>query len=75
MQIQLDRAVEGLLGYMSDLVSSIPKDIDKLLGTAAVAGLRKKPGAIVSRVKPWMEMSGILSDNMVDLDTAKYALD
>ncbi len=75
MQISLEKAVDGFIGYMADQVATISKMGDRFLGFAALGALKSNPGALVSRIKPWMEMSGILVDNMVNLDSAKAALD
>ncbi|SHJ44241.1 hypothetical protein [Fibrobacter sp. UWP2] len=75
MQISLEKAVDGFIGFMADQVATIQKMGDRFLGFAALGALKSNPGALVSKVKPWMEMSGILVDNMVNLDSAKAALD
>lgn len=75
MQISLEKAVDGFIGFMADQVAAIPKMSDRFLGFAALGALKSNPGALVNKVKPWMEMSGILVDNMVDVDAAKAALD
>ena len=75
MQISLEKAVDGFIGFMADQVATIPKMSDRFLGFAALGALKSNPGALVNKVKPWMEMSGILVDNMVNLDSAKAALD
>lgn len=75
MQISLEKAVDAFIGWMADLVVQIPKMGDRFLGFAALGSLKKNPNILVSKVKPWLEMSGILSENMVDLDSAKAALD
>lgn len=75
MQIQLEKAVEGFIGYMADLVTQIPKVGDRFLGFAALGALRNNPSALISKIRPWMEMSGILSENMVNIDAARAALD
>ena len=75
MQISLEKAVDGFIGFMADQVATIQKMGDRFLGFAALGALKSNPGALVSKVKPWMEMSGILADNMVNLESAKAALD
>ena len=75
MQISLEKAVDGFIGFMADQVATIQKMGDRFLGFAALGALKSNPGALVCKVKPWMEMSGILADNMVNLDSAKAALD
>ena len=75
MQISLEKAVDGFIGFMADQVASIPKMGDRFLGFAALGALKRNPVQLVGKVKPWLEMSGILVDNMVDVDAAKAALD
>lgn len=75
MQISLDKAVDGFIGFMADQVATIQKIGDRFLGFAALGALKSNPGALVSKIKPWMEMSGILVDNMVNTDSVKAALD
>ena len=75
MQISLEKAVDGFIGFMADQVATIQKMSDRFLGFAALGALKSNPGALVNKVKPWLEMSGILSDNMVDLGSAKAALE
>lgn len=49
---------------------------DCFLGFAALGALKSNPAALVSKVKPWMEMSGILdAGGMVNFDSVKAALD
>ena len=60
MQISLEKAVDGFIGFMADQVATIQKMGDRFLGFAALGALKSNPGALVSKVKPWMEMSGIL---------------
>ena len=75
MQISLEKAVEGFVGFMADQVATIPKLGDRFLGFAALGSLKSNPNVLVNKVKPWLEMSGILVDNSVNLDSAKAALD
>ena len=75
MQISLEKAVDGFIGFMADQVATIQKMGDRFLGFAALGALKSNPMQLVNKVKPWLEMSGILSDNMVNLDSAKAALD
>ena len=75
MQIPLERAVDTFIGYMSEQVAKIPKGIERFLGFLALGGLKNNPSSIISKIRPWMEMAGILTDNMVDVRTAKAALD
>lgn len=74
MQISLEKAVEGFVSYMADQVASIPKIGDRFLGFFALGALKNSPAQFVNKVKPWMEMFGVLSDDMVNIDVAKAAL-
>ena len=75
MQIPLEKAVDAFIGFMADLVTQIPKMGDRFLGFAALGSLKSTPAVLVNKVKPWLEMSGILADGMVNVDAAKAALD
>lgn len=75
MPISLDKAVEGFIGFMADQVAQIPKLGDRFLGYAALGSIKSNPDILVGRVKPWLEMSGMLSNGQIDLASAKAALD
>ena len=75
MQITLEKAVDAFIGFMADLVTQIPKMGDRFLGFAALGSLKSNPAVLVNKVKPWLEMSGILADGMVNVDAAQAALD
>lgn len=74
MQISLEKAVSGFVSYMADQVAGIPKMGDRFLGFAALGALKSNPGVLVNKVKPWMEMAGIVTDGMVNVETLKAAL-
>lgn len=74
MQISLEKAVEGFISYMADQVASIPKMADRFLGFFTLGALKSAPMQLVNKVKPWAEMSGIVTDGMVDIDTLRAAL-
>ena len=74
MQISLDKAVRGFISYMADQVAGIPKLGERFLGYGALGALRSNPAALMSKVKPWMEMAGIVSEGMVEVDLLKAAL-
>ena len=75
MQISLEKAVEGFIAYLADQIVLIPNLGEKFVAYAALGALRKNPNIMLSKVRPWMEMSGMLVDGKVDLETAKAALD
>ena len=75
MQISLERAMEGFFNFMADQVMTINNMGERFLGFAALGALKANPSALLSKVKPWLEMAGILSDGMVDLDALKAGLD
>ena len=52
MQISLEKAVDGFIGFMADQVATIPKMSDRFLGFAALGALKSNPGALVNKVKP-----------------------
>lgn len=74
MQISLDKAVSGFIAYMADQVSAIPKLGDRFLGFAALGSLKNNPSMLVNKVRPWMEMAGIVTEGMVDIGMLKAAL-
>ena len=74
MQISLEKAVEGFVSYMADQVAAIQKMGDRFLGFAALGALKNNPMQLVNKVKPWMEMAGIVADGMVDVETLRAAL-
>ena len=74
MQISLDKAVKGFISYMADQVAGIPKLGERFLGYGALGALKHNPAALVNTVKPWMEMAGIVADEMVNIDMLKAAL-
>jgi len=74
MHISLDKAVDGFISYMADQVSAIPKLGDRFLGFGALGALKSTPATLVNKVKPWMEMAGIVTDGMVNVDVLKAAL-
>lgn len=74
MQIALDKAVEGFISYMADQVAGIPKMADRFLGFGALGALKSNPSGLIAKIKPWMEMAGIVTDDMVDIDMLKAAL-
>lgn len=74
MKIGLDKAVHAFIGFMADQVTQIPKLGDRFLGFAALGSLKANPDIIVSKVKPFGEMSGIVVDGKVDLAILEAAL-
>ena len=59
---------------MADQVSAIPKLGQRFLGFGALGALKSNPNVLISTIKPWMEMAGIVTDGMVDIDMLKAAL-
>lgn len=75
MQISLEQAVNGFIGYMADQVATIPKAFDKWLGFGALAAVKRNPTTLLAKISPWLEMSGILADGKVDTDALRVALE
>lgn len=74
MQIALEKAVDGFVSYMTDQVAAIKKTGDRFLGFAALGALKNNPAQLVNKIKPWMEMAGIVTDGMINVDTLRAAL-
>lgn len=75
MHISLEKAVEGFISYMADQVATIPRGINRWLGFGALASLKSNSGMLVNKVKPYLEMVGVVENNMVNLDHARKFLD
>jgi len=75
MQITLERAVEGLIAYIGDLVSQLKNPIESLFGNAILAAMRNNHSGLDAKARPWLEMSGLMQNNMVQLEPLKAALD
>lgn len=75
MHISFDKAVDCFIAFMSEQVAKISKDWPKWLSYGALAAVKFNPSPLKNAVKPWLEMSGILKDNMVDIDMMKAALE
>lgn len=75
MQITLERAVDGFIGYLADQVATIPHGVERWLAFGALASLKKNPAIITKNVKQYLEMAGVVEDGMVDLDSVKSFLD
>lgn len=75
MKITLEKAMDALSEFLTEQVHTI-KDIAKhSAGLFIVGALRKNPEGIMSKIAPWLEMSGILADGMVDVDVFKAGVD
>ena len=75
MHIQFDRAVETFIAYLSEQVAKVPKELPKWLGFFGLAGAKLKQDVIKEKVRPYLEMFGVLEDGMVDIGMLKTALD
>lgn len=75
MKVSLEKAMEALSGFMLDQVKTVNDHLKRSVGMFVVGAIAKNPEGLVSRVSPWLEMTGVLSDGMVDVDTFKAGLD
>lgn len=75
MKITLEKAMDALSEFLTEQVHTINDPIKHSAGLFVVGALRKNPDGIMSKITPWMEMSGILSDGMVDVDVFKAGVD
>lgn len=75
MQISIDKAIDGFVGFMADQVANIPKDIERWKGFAVLGVLKSKPRAAIDALKPMAEKIGLIHDDKIDVDVMKSALD
>ena len=75
MHITLEKAMDAFYEFMADQVMTINNLGLRFAGLISVGALKKNPEGLLSKVKPWMEMSGILKDGMVDVEAMKMGLD
>lgn len=75
MHISLEKAVEGFVSYMADQVATIPHGINRWLGFGALASLKSNASLLINKVKPYLEMVGVVENDMVNLDSARKFLD
>lgn len=75
MKITLEKAVDTFIGYMADLVATIPHGVSRWLGFGSLASLKKNPALIVNNVKQYLEMAGIVEDGMVDTERVRDFLE
>lgn len=74
MHIEFDRAVDTFIGYLSEQFAKIQSEIPKWLGFFGLAGAKLKKESLMKKVRPYLEMFGVLDGNMVDIDMLKKAL-
>ena len=75
MQISLDNAMKAVSDFMTEQVNTIHDPLKYSIGLFVVGALSKNPEGILAKARPWLEMSGILSDGMVNVDVFKAGLD
>lgn len=75
MKITLDKAMEALSEFMTEQVNTVRDPVKHSVGLFVVGALRKNPEGLMFKARSWLEMSGVVSDNMVDLDVFKAGLD
>ena len=67
--------MEALSEFMTEQVHTIHDPLKHSVGMFVVGALSKNPEGMMAKVRPWLEMSGILSDDFVDVDVFKAGLD
>lgn len=75
MHIQFDRAFDTFIAFMSEQFAKVPRDFPKWLGFFGLAGAKLKKDSLKEKVRPYLEMFGVLEGDMVDIDMLKKALD
>ena len=74
-KIPMEKAVNGVVSFLSSEASKIRSMQDKFLMYAALGAVKANPCATVGKYVETLEMLGVVSDDMVDLDTLKSALE
>lgn len=75
MHIQFDKAFDAFIAFMSEQFAKVPRDFPKWLGFFGLAGAKLKKDSLKEKVRPYLEMFGVLEGDMVDIDMLKKALD
>ena len=75
MKILIDNAIGAFIGYMSEQAAKVSKPFEKFTTQFLLESARLNNAGIVAKVRPWLEMSGVATDNMIDVDKFKAALD
>lgn len=75
MQISIDNAMKAVSEFMTEQVQTIRDPLKYSIGLFVVGALSKNPEGVLAKARPWLEMSGILSDGIVDVDVFKAGLD
>lgn len=75
MHISFDKAVDTFIAYLSEQFAKIQSEIPKWLGFFGLAGAKLKKESLMKKVRPYLEMFGVLEDGMVDIGMLKTALD
>lgn len=75
MHIQFDRAVDAFIAFMSEEVAKVKAAFPKWLGFGGLAAIKFNPQPLKDKVKPYLEMFGVLHDGMLDIGMLKTVLD
>ena len=75
MHIQFDKAFDAFIAFMSEQFAKVPRDFPKWLGFFGLAGAKLKKDSLKEKVRPYLEMFGVLEGDMLDIDMLKKALD
>lgn len=74
MHIEFDKAFDTFIAFLSEQFAKVPRDFPKWLGFFGLAGAKLKKDSLKEKVRPYLEMFGVLDGNMVDIDMLKKAL-
>ncbi len=75
MRISYDKAVDIFIAFMSEQFAKVPKDLPKWLGLFGLAGAKLKKDPVKEKMKPYLEMFGVLENDMIDIGMLKTGLD
>ena len=74
MHIEFDKAFDTFIAFLSEQFAKVPRNFPKWLGFFGLAGAKLKKDSLKEKVRPYLEMFGVLDGNMVDIDMLKKAL-
>ena len=74
MHISFDKAVDTFIAFMSEQFAKVPNDLPKWLGFFGLAGAKLKKDLLKEKMKPYLEMFGVLENGMVDIGMLKTGL-
>lgn len=73
--VSLENAVNGLVAYVADeMLPAIPTNLKKFAGYMVLGSVKSNPMTAVKPYEPFLRMSGILTDDGIDVDVLEDSL-